>query len=144
MTVCYLRKSLWFPRSHLRSKCNGFDKAIITQANTPIGSKLVYDGEKKRTLQVTPEIFNTFAKVCCLSFMAITTTSAACLVSWLFLKCCSSVVISLLVMCLLTCWLFDKHVTAQFIFGKVLELSWAAHTYVCLPQPLNTLWINHA
>lgn len=49
-------------RSHLRSKCNGFDKAIITQANTPIGSKLVYDGEKKRTLQVTPEIFNTFAK----------------------------------------------------------------------------------
>ncbi|XP_031174736.1 alpha-2,8-sialyltransferase 8F-like [Sander lucioperca] len=49
-------------RSQLSSKCHGFDKAIITQANTPVGSKLVYDGEKKRTLQVTPEIFSTFAK----------------------------------------------------------------------------------
>uniref|UniRef100_A0A8C9YQG1 ST8 alpha-N-acetyl-neuraminide alpha-2,8-sialyltransferase 6 n=1 Tax=Sander lucioperca TaxID=283035 RepID=A0A8C9YQG1_SANLU len=49
-------------RSLLSSKCHGFDKAIITQANTPVGSKLVYDGEKKRTLQVTPEIFSTFVK----------------------------------------------------------------------------------
>ncbi|KAM7371649.1 hypothetical protein PAMP_008867 [Pampus punctatissimus] len=49
-------------RSQLRSQCNGFDKIIITQANTPIGSKLVYNGENKRTLLVTPEIFNTFAK----------------------------------------------------------------------------------
>ncbi|XP_068574990.1 alpha-2,8-sialyltransferase 8E [Cebidichthys violaceus] len=49
-------------RSQLSSKCHGFDKAIITQTNTPVGAKLVYDGEKKRTLQVTPEIFSTFAK----------------------------------------------------------------------------------
>ncbi|XP_029293880.1 alpha-2,8-sialyltransferase 8E-like isoform X2 [Cottoperca gobio] len=49
-------------RSQLSSKCNGFDKAIITQANTPVGSKIVYDGEKKSTLQVTPELFSTFAK----------------------------------------------------------------------------------
>ncbi|XP_019949878.2 alpha-2,8-sialyltransferase 8F isoform X2 [Paralichthys olivaceus] len=49
-------------RSQLSSKCHGFDKAIITQANTPVGSKLVYDGEKKRTLQVTPEVFSTFIK----------------------------------------------------------------------------------
>ncbi|XP_051244341.1 alpha-2,8-sialyltransferase 8F-like isoform X2 [Dicentrarchus labrax] len=49
-------------RSQLNSKCHGFDKAIISQANTPVGSKLVYDGEKKRTLQVTPELFSTFAK----------------------------------------------------------------------------------
>lgn len=28
-----------------------------------MGAKLVYDGEKKRSLQVTPEIFSTFAKV---------------------------------------------------------------------------------
>ncbi|XP_035511153.1 alpha-2,8-sialyltransferase 8F-like [Morone saxatilis] len=49
-------------KSQLNSKCHGFDKAIISQANTPVGSKLVYDGEKKRTLQVTPEIFSTFAK----------------------------------------------------------------------------------
>ncbi|XP_059204415.1 alpha-2,8-sialyltransferase 8F-like [Centropristis striata] len=49
-------------RSELSSKCNGFDKAIITQANTPVGSKIVYDGERKRILVVTPEIFNTFPK----------------------------------------------------------------------------------
>ncbi|KAM6967071.1 alpha-2,8-sialyltransferase 8F [Tautogolabrus adspersus] len=49
-------------RSQLRSKCNGFDKAIITQANTPVGSKLVYDGEKKKSLQVSPEFFSTFTK----------------------------------------------------------------------------------
>ncbi|CAK6961209.1 alpha-2%2C8-sialyltransferase 8F [Scomber scombrus] len=49
-------------RARLRSKCNGFDKAIITQVNTPVGSKLVYDGERKRNLKVTKEIFSTFAK----------------------------------------------------------------------------------
>ncbi|KAK2833134.1 hypothetical protein Q5P01_017023 [Channa striata] len=49
-------------RSQLSSNCHGFDKAIITQANTPVGSKLAYDGDKKRTLQVTPEIFTTFIK----------------------------------------------------------------------------------
>ncbi|TKS92248.1 Alpha-2,8-sialyltransferase 8F [Collichthys lucidus] len=49
-------------RAQLNNKCHGFDKAIITQANTPVGSKLAYDGEKKRILQVTPEIFSTFAK----------------------------------------------------------------------------------
>lgn len=69
-------KSLWFPRSQLSSRCHGFDKAIITQANTAVGSKLVYDGEKRRTLQVTPEIFSTFAKVWGLLFMDVTTVSA--------------------------------------------------------------------
>ncbi|XP_060882297.1 alpha-2,8-sialyltransferase 8E [Labrus mixtus] len=49
-------------RSQLNSNCNGFDKAIITQANTPVGSNLVYDGEKKRSLQVSPEVFSTFTK----------------------------------------------------------------------------------
>ncbi|XP_070703287.1 alpha-2,8-sialyltransferase 8F-like [Pempheris klunzingeri] len=49
-------------RSQLSGKCHGFDKAIITQANTPVGSKVVYDGEWKWPLQVTPEIFSTFAK----------------------------------------------------------------------------------
>ncbi|XP_044037390.1 alpha-2,8-sialyltransferase 8F-like isoform X1 [Siniperca chuatsi] len=49
-------------RYQLNSNCHGFDKAIITQANTPVGSKVVYDGEKKRTLLVTPKIFSTFAK----------------------------------------------------------------------------------
>ena len=69
----YLTKSLWFPRSRLRKQCNGFDKAIITQENTPIGSELVFNGDGK-TLQVTREIFRTFAKVCCSSFMDITTS----------------------------------------------------------------------
>ncbi|KAL3053412.1 hypothetical protein OYC64_005865 [Pagothenia borchgrevinki] len=48
--------------SQLRSQCHGFDGAIITQANTPVGSKIVYDSEKSMTLHVTPEIFSTFAK----------------------------------------------------------------------------------
>ncbi|XP_024862433.1 alpha-2,8-sialyltransferase 8F isoform X2 [Kryptolebias marmoratus] len=38
-------------RSQLSHKCHGLEKAILTQTNTPLGSKLVYDGEKKRTLQ---------------------------------------------------------------------------------------------
>nr|XP_040047155.1 alpha-2,8-sialyltransferase 8E-like [Gasterosteus aculeatus aculeatus] len=49
-------------RSQLSRKCHGFDSAFITQDNTPVGAKIVYDGEKKRTLQVTPEIFSTFPK----------------------------------------------------------------------------------
>uniref|UniRef100_A0A3Q0RA98 ST8 alpha-N-acetyl-neuraminide alpha-2,8-sialyltransferase 6 n=1 Tax=Amphilophus citrinellus TaxID=61819 RepID=A0A3Q0RA98_AMPCI len=49
-------------RAELRLKCNGFDEAIITQSNTPVGSKLVYDGEKKRTLEVKQDLFNMFIK----------------------------------------------------------------------------------
>ncbi|XP_037333060.2 alpha-2,8-sialyltransferase 8F isoform X2 [Pungitius pungitius] len=49
-------------RSELSKKCHGINDALITQANTPVGAKIVYDGEKKRSLQVTPEIFNTFPK----------------------------------------------------------------------------------
>ncbi|KAG7220655.1 hypothetical protein INR49_017913 [Caranx melampygus] len=48
--------------SQLNTKCHGYDQAIVSQANTPVGTKLVYDGEKKRSLQVTPEIFSTFVK----------------------------------------------------------------------------------
>ncbi|XP_062294450.1 alpha-2,8-sialyltransferase 8F-like [Scomber scombrus] len=49
-------------RSRLRGQCNGFDTAIITQENTPIGSELVYDGDGKKTLKVSREIFKVFAK----------------------------------------------------------------------------------
>ncbi|XP_036945595.1 alpha-2,8-sialyltransferase 8F isoform X1 [Acanthopagrus latus] len=49
-------------RSQLSNKCHGSEMAIITQANTAVGKKIQYDGEKKRTLQVTPEIFSTFIK----------------------------------------------------------------------------------
>ncbi|KAI4792299.1 hypothetical protein KUCAC02_033468 [Chaenocephalus aceratus] len=49
--------------SQLRSQCQGFDRAIITQANTPVGSTIVYARENnKKTLKVTPEIFSTFIK----------------------------------------------------------------------------------
>ncbi|KAM6913314.1 alpha-2,8-sialyltransferase 8E-like [Lycodopsis pacificus] len=37
--------------SQLRNECHGFDKAIITQANTPVGTKLAYK-----------ELFSTFPK----------------------------------------------------------------------------------
>uniref|UniRef100_A0A8C7WWZ5 ST8 alpha-N-acetyl-neuraminide alpha-2,8-sialyltransferase 6 n=1 Tax=Oryzias sinensis TaxID=183150 RepID=A0A8C7WWZ5_9TELE len=49
-------------RSQLNSKCHGLEKAIITQANTPQGTKLVYDADRKRTLVVNAEVFNTFIK----------------------------------------------------------------------------------
>ncbi|KAK7940068.1 hypothetical protein WMY93_003394 [Mugilogobius chulae] len=49
-------------RSQLSSRCNGFHKAIVTQSNTPVGTRLVYDGEKKKSLQVNKDVFNTFLK----------------------------------------------------------------------------------
>ncbi|XP_033949701.1 alpha-2,8-sialyltransferase 8F-like [Pseudochaenichthys georgianus] len=48
--------------SQLRSECQGFDRAIITQANTPVGSNIVYSAESTTTRMVTPEIFSTFIK----------------------------------------------------------------------------------
>uniref|UniRef100_A0A3P8VQQ4 ST8 alpha-N-acetyl-neuraminide alpha-2,8-sialyltransferase 6 n=1 Tax=Cynoglossus semilaevis TaxID=244447 RepID=A0A3P8VQQ4_CYNSE len=50
-------------RSQLNSKCHGFEKAIITQYNTPVGSKIWYETEKKRSVQITPDIFSTFIKL---------------------------------------------------------------------------------
>lgn len=50
-------------RSQLNTKCRGYEQAIVSQANTPVGTKMVYDGERKRSLQVTAEIFSTFVKV---------------------------------------------------------------------------------
>ncbi|KAG9337594.1 hypothetical protein JZ751_028445 [Albula glossodonta] len=46
-------------RSQLASKCHGLSKAIVTQANTPLESKIMYDGEKRKPLQVTPKLFST-------------------------------------------------------------------------------------
>ncbi|XP_060886078.1 alpha-2,8-sialyltransferase 8E-like [Labrus mixtus] len=48
-------------RSQLSNNSSGFDNAILTQANTPVGSKLVYNWGKS-SLQVSPEVFNTFTK----------------------------------------------------------------------------------
>ncbi|XP_042337613.1 alpha-2,8-sialyltransferase 8E-like, partial [Plectropomus leopardus] len=50
-------------RLQLKSQCNGSEKAIITQANTPLGSKIRYDGEQSRTHEVKLKTFNTFVKV---------------------------------------------------------------------------------
>ncbi|XP_061761621.1 alpha-2,8-sialyltransferase 8F-like [Nerophis ophidion] len=47
--------------SKLSSLCR-VDKAIITQDNTPVGTKISFDGEKSDTLQIEPEIFRTFIK----------------------------------------------------------------------------------
>ena len=58
-----LRGNLCPLRSELSSKCQGFERAVITQGNTAVGSRIVYDGEKKRSVQVSPEVFSTFAKV---------------------------------------------------------------------------------
>nr|XP_023691250.1 alpha-N-acetylneuraminide alpha-2,8-sialyltransferase-like [Paramormyrops kingsleyae] len=49
-------------RFQLTSTCNGISKAIVTQLNTPLGSKITYDGEKRKTLKVTPKLFDTFVK----------------------------------------------------------------------------------
>ncbi|KAI1896432.1 hypothetical protein AGOR_G00094740 [Albula goreensis] len=49
-------------RSMLVSSCHGASKAIVTQANTPLGSKVEYDGEKTKPFKVTPKLFNTFSK----------------------------------------------------------------------------------
>uniref|UniRef100_A0AAY4C2S0 ST8 alpha-N-acetyl-neuraminide alpha-2,8-sialyltransferase 6 n=2 Tax=Denticeps clupeoides TaxID=299321 RepID=A0AAY4C2S0_9TELE len=49
-------------RTLLKSSCSGYSVAVITQANTPLGSMILYDGEKRKPLTVTPAIFHTFAK----------------------------------------------------------------------------------
>ncbi|KAM4536192.1 alpha-2,8-sialyltransferase 8F-like [Fundulus diaphanus] len=49
-------------RLDLKANVNGFDEAILTQANTKVGSILVYAGERTRTFNVTPQIFDLFPK----------------------------------------------------------------------------------
>ncbi|KAJ8344756.1 hypothetical protein SKAU_G00289490 [Synaphobranchus kaupii] len=49
-------------RSQLANKCRGVSTAIVTQKNTPLESKIFYDGEKRKPLQVTPKLYSTFAK----------------------------------------------------------------------------------
>uniref|UniRef100_A0A3P9NSK8 ST8 alpha-N-acetyl-neuraminide alpha-2,8-sialyltransferase 6 n=1 Tax=Poecilia reticulata TaxID=8081 RepID=A0A3P9NSK8_POERE len=44
-------------------KCNGLENAIITQRNSPLGSKIDFDGNNWRSVKVDPETFATFAKV---------------------------------------------------------------------------------
>ncbi|CAL8317499.1 unnamed protein product [Arctogadus glacialis] len=48
-------------RDLLRSTCQGYTKAVMTQENTPVGAQIVYDGAKGNT-SVTSDIFDTLAK----------------------------------------------------------------------------------
>lgn len=48
-------------RSLLIENCNGFQKAIVTQTNSPLGTTISYDGQKKNR-SVTPDLFNNFPK----------------------------------------------------------------------------------
>ena len=64
-------------RDLLRSTCQGYTKAVMTQENTPVGSQIVYDGAKGNT-SVTSDIFDTLAKVislgiCCLLILSLST-----------------------------------------------------------------------
>jgi len=38
-------------------------KAVVTQNNTPLGSNIIYDGEKRKPIQVIQALFNILAKV---------------------------------------------------------------------------------
>ncbi|XP_041638505.1 alpha-2,8-sialyltransferase 8E-like [Cheilinus undulatus] len=50
-------------RAQLRSQCNGFDNAILTQANAPVGFEIVVNRKKKKkTVEVTRELFSLLAK----------------------------------------------------------------------------------
>lgn len=115
-------------RSQLNANCQGADKAVLTQSNTVVGAKLVYDGDKKRSFQVNKEIFSLFAKVCCLSTTDIPITTTESLSLFLFpcmfshKSCvCSHVGI-----------IHAQGSTTQFIFGRRftirLETSCTAFT----------------
>ncbi|XP_021327056.1 alpha-2,8-sialyltransferase 8F [Danio rerio] len=46
----------------LNEKCHAVSKAVVTQNNTPLGSNVVYDGERRKPLQVTQALYNILAK----------------------------------------------------------------------------------
>ncbi|XP_014828737.1 PREDICTED: alpha-2,8-sialyltransferase 8F-like isoform X1 [Poecilia mexicana] len=49
-------------RTWLSLKCSGLENAIITQKNTPLGSKIVYDAERRHHVKVNSLMFATFVK----------------------------------------------------------------------------------
>ncbi|XP_053369973.1 alpha-2,8-sialyltransferase 8F-like [Clarias gariepinus] len=49
-------------RSLLGSSCNAISNAVVTQDNSPVGTNITFDGEKKRIMVVTPDLFNLFPK----------------------------------------------------------------------------------
>ncbi|GAA6109532.1 alpha-N-acetylneuraminide alpha-2,8-sialyltransferase-like, partial [Tachysurus ichikawai] len=49
-------------RSLLRNNSNAISNATVTQDNSPVGKKITYDGDFKRTQEVTPDLFKLFPK----------------------------------------------------------------------------------
>ncbi|KAF4092988.1 hypothetical protein AMELA_G00027110 [Ameiurus melas] len=49
-------------RSFLNYKCNAISNATVTQANSLAGTTFIYDGDTKRKMEVTPDLFNLFPK----------------------------------------------------------------------------------
>ncbi|XP_046722118.1 putative uncharacterized protein DDB_G0282133 isoform X2 [Silurus meridionalis] len=48
--------------SYLSSTCSAITNATVTQGNAPVGTKFTYDGDNKRSMTVTPELFKVFPK----------------------------------------------------------------------------------
>ncbi|XP_048470377.1 alpha-2,8-sialyltransferase 8F-like [Rhincodon typus] len=49
-------------RSELKQCCNSADNFVVTQKNTPVGTELTYEGEPKRKIKITEQIFRLFPK----------------------------------------------------------------------------------
>ncbi|KAI5097229.1 alpha-2,8-sialyltransferase 8F [Silurus meridionalis] len=49
-------------KSYLSSTCSAITNATVTQGNAPVGTKFTYDGDNKRSMTVTPELFKVFPK----------------------------------------------------------------------------------
>ncbi|XP_047657098.1 alpha-N-acetylneuraminide alpha-2,8-sialyltransferase-like [Tachysurus fulvidraco] len=49
-------------KSLLRNNSDAISNATVTQDNSPVGKKITYDGDFKRTQEVTPALFSLFPK----------------------------------------------------------------------------------
>uniref|UniRef100_A0A3B4ALA0 Uncharacterized protein n=1 Tax=Periophthalmus magnuspinnatus TaxID=409849 RepID=A0A3B4ALA0_9GOBI len=59
--LLYLLLCLSLHRSLLITNCNGFQKAFVTQANTPLGTTIRYDAEKRERV-VNEDLFSNIPK----------------------------------------------------------------------------------
>ncbi|KAB5553769.1 hypothetical protein PHYPO_G00042450 [Pangasianodon hypophthalmus] len=55
-------RNIQFFRSYISSSCNAISNATVTQGNSPVGTIFTYDGDNKRTMTVTADLFNLFPK----------------------------------------------------------------------------------
>ncbi|KAG7334812.1 hypothetical protein KOW79_001408 [Hemibagrus wyckioides] len=49
-------------RSLLSNKCNAISAAVVTQHNSPTGTNITFDADRKKILEVTPALYNLFPK----------------------------------------------------------------------------------